>query len=703
MPQTFYVNPTSGNDSADGSQGAPLKTIAAALRKTQAGDRVQLAAGTYSSTSGEEFPLTVPSGVTVVGNEGTKGSGILVRGSGRYVSPTFAGQNVLFLLTDDAHLRGVTATNPETRGTAAWVESARPTIANNTFVNSNREGVFVSGSSVPLVEGNLFETNSGNGLSIDRNSSGTIRGNTFRNTGFGIAVGGNASPTISGNVITGNRSGVVASQTARPILRNNTIENNRDDGLTVINQALPDLGSAGQPGNNVFRANGKYDIQNATTNTIMAVGNQIGTVLGAVSSSGSVSPSPTPVPIPSPDPTPTPTPTPIPVPTPIDDLKGHWAEAFIRALISQGVVKGFEDGSFRPNNKLTRAEYAALVVKAFDRPLVKPPIGFSDVPAGFWAIGAIAKASQMGFISGFPDNSFRPGQNLTRTQALLSITNGLGLSGGSLNLLGNFADRAQIPSYATNPIATATANRLVVNYPQLNALRPLEDITRAEVAALIYQARVLLNQAPALTSPYIVQPDTKLPAFTDTRNHWAEPFIEALANRGLIGGFPDGSFRPDATMTRAQFASAIAKVFNPPAERPGKTFTDVSSSFWGNAAIQQAYRAGFMSGTSETTFSPDATLQKVQIAVALASGLDWPDGTEADLASLSDREAVAKWARPKVAAVLKRKALVSYPSANTFAPERFATRAEVAAMLYQALRDRDGSLTAINSPYVLSA
>jgi hypothetical protein len=64
---------------------------------------------------------------------------------------------------------------------------------------------------------------------------------------------------------------------------------------------------------------------------------------------------------------------------------------------------------------------------------------------------------------------------------------------------------------------------------------------------------------------------------------------------------------------------------------------------------------------------------------------------------------VAKWARPKVAAVLKRKALVSYPSANTFAPERFATRAEVAAMLYQALRDRDGSLTAINSPYVLSA
>ncbi|HEY9690264.1 MAG TPA: DUF1565 domain-containing protein, partial [Coleofasciculaceae cyanobacterium] len=134
MPQTLYVNPTSGNDNADGSQGAPLKSISAALRKTQVGDRVQLAAGTYNTTSGEEFPLTVPSGVTVVGNESNKGSGIVVRGSGRYISPTFAGQNVSFLLMDDAHLRGVTVTNPETRGTAAWVESARPTIANNTFI-----------------------------------------------------------------------------------------------------------------------------------------------------------------------------------------------------------------------------------------------------------------------------------------------------------------------------------------------------------------------------------------------------------------------------------------------------------------------------------------------------------------------------------------------------------------------------------------
>jgi hypothetical protein len=171
----------------------------------------------------------------------------------------------------------------------------------------------------------------------------------------------------------------------------------------------------------------------------------------------------------------------------------------------------------------------------------------------------------------------------------------------------------------------------------------------------------------------------------------------------LIGGFPDGSFRPDATMTRAQYATVIAKVFNPPAERPAKVFSDVAPGFWGNAAIQTAYQAGFMSGTSETTFSPDVTLQKMQVAISLASGLDWPDGTEADLALLTDRESVPKWARPKVAAALKQKVLVSYPSATTFSPERFATRAEVIAMVYQALRTRDASLAAISSPYILSA
>lgn len=272
---TLYINPANGRDSASGDPSDPIQTITQALSQAQSGTTIQLAPGTYSTQSGEVFPLYIPAGVTVIGNESSQGSGILIQGSGKYASPTASSQNVTILLEDSAELRGVTVTNPETRGTGIWIESTSPTIANCTLTHCKREGIFVTGSANPAISGNAFIGNSAYGLAVARQASGDIQGNTFENTGYGIGVQDSAAPLISRNSIYQNRSGVVISESATPILRQNAIDQNASSGVVVTGSAAPDLGSDTDPGGNSFNSNGSFDVENASSATINAVGNQL--------------------------------------------------------------------------------------------------------------------------------------------------------------------------------------------------------------------------------------------------------------------------------------------------------------------------------------------------------------------------------------------------------------------------------------------
>jgi hypothetical protein len=86
--------------------------------------------------------------------------------------------------------------------------------------------------------------------------------------------------------------------------------------------------------------------------------------------------------------------------------------------------------------------------------------------------------------------------------------------------------------------------------------------------------------------------------FSDIQNHWARLFIEALAQRGIVTGFPNETFRPNYSMTRAEFAAIIGKAFPRPLKRQYVGFVDVPSTHWAAAVIQKAYETGFLSGLS---------------------------------------------------------------------------------------------------------
>ncbi len=192
----------------------------------------------------------------------------------------------------------------------------------------------------------------------------------------------------------------------------------------------------------------------------------------------------------------------------------YWAAPFIQELTARGIIVGFaEDGTFRPEELVTRAQFAAMVRKAFNRAPIRTPVNFVDVPANYWGFAAIQEAYTTGFMAGYPGNVFRPNENIPRAQVLVSLSSGLNFANQAPTdqVLLAYSDASQIPAYARTGVASSTERQVVVNYPDVRSLNPNRAATRAEVAAFIYQALVSQGQAAAIPSPYIVGQTTPPP------------------------------------------------------------------------------------------------------------------------------------------------------------------------------------------------
>jgi hypothetical protein len=191
-----------------------------------------------------------------------------------------------------------------------------------------------------------------------------------------------------------------------------------------------------------------------------------------------------------------------------DVNNNYWAKDFIAELSDRGIIKGFPDGSFRPDALVTRAEFAAMI-RSLKKAKTREAVAFVDVPANFWARGAIEEAYQMQWMAGYPGNVFRPQQQIPRVQVAVALNNGLGYEPtcNFEDVLSYYSDAGEIPNYALKSVAAATEKQLVVSYPTPKSLKPNKSATRAEVAAFIYQALVSTNQAKAINSPYIARAD----------------------------------------------------------------------------------------------------------------------------------------------------------------------------------------------------
>jgi hypothetical protein len=203
--------------------------------------------------------------------------------------------------------------------------------------------------------------------------------------------------------------------------------------------------------------------------------------------------------------------------TSFPDVKEHWARKFIESLATRKILNGYPDGSFRPNNSVTRAEFAAIITSTFNKiPKKREYIPFVDVPENHWAFSAIKKSYETVFITGFPNRLFRPKNRITRANALVSIVSGLGFTEtverDLLNRLPEFyRDYDRIPDYAKIAMAISTKAGLVASYPDTKLLNPALAATRADISVFVYQALVYLEEAEKIESKYLVSTQSVTP------------------------------------------------------------------------------------------------------------------------------------------------------------------------------------------------
>jgi hypothetical protein len=165
------------------------------------------------------------------------------------------------------------------------------------------------------------------------------------------------------------------------------------------------------------------------------------------------------------------------------DIQRHWARPFIEALAQENLINGFSDQTFRPDQTVTRAQFAAMIQQAFDENNVQLSQEFDQAAADYWInrdLGNNRPSSRQ----------LRLSDPLSRGQVVAALADGLGLSprGSVDNILNFYTDASTIPSAAREAVAAATQQGIVVNYPDVGYLNPTKTATRADVAAFIYQA-----------------------------------------------------------------------------------------------------------------------------------------------------------------------------------------------------------------------
>jgi S-layer homology domain len=118
-------------------------------------------------------------------------------------------------------------------------------------------------------------------------------------------------------------------------------------------------------------------------------------------------------------------------------------------------------------------------------------------------------------------------------------------------------------------------------------------------------------------------------------SYWAQPFIQGLAARNIVSGYPDGTFRPKQPVNRDEFAAIIRQGFDQPPIRQiesGAVYQDIPVNHWAVRPIEEAYQQGFMTGYPDGYFRPNQPVSKVEVIAALNRGLnltaDAPAATE---------------------------------------------------------------------------
>ncbi|MFD2329385.1 polysaccharide lyase family 8 super-sandwich domain-containing protein [Cohnella sp. GCM10020058] len=198
---------------------------------------------------------------------------------------------------------------------------------------------------------------------------------------------------------------------------------------------------------------------------------------------------------------------------------------------------------------------------------------------------------------------------------------------------------------------------------------------------------------PPVTPPVTPEPPTENPGtpempgtghiFVDVAGHWAQANILEAEKQGIVAGYPDGSFRPDRTVTRAEFAVMLAKALKLQSEASALSFKDADRiGSWARTAVAQAVSMGLIQGDANDNFRPDAPMTRAEMAVMLARALKLAPAEGS--AGFADDRDIPAWAAGAVAEI-KKLGIMQGKGGNGFFPKAAATRAETVTVLLRML------------------
>ena len=182
---------------------------------------------------------------------------------------------------------------------------------------------------------------------------------------------------------------------------------------------------------------------------------------------------------------------------------------------------------------------------------------------------------------------------------------------------------------------------------------------------------------PAGTSP---SGETPVSSFTDLQNHWAQADIGRAVGLGIVNGYEDGGFHPNAAINRAEFTVLLSRALKLGESQTPLQFSDEDSiPSWVKPYLAPVVQAGIINGYEDGSFQSDRQISRAELAVIIARALKLEADASAQT-SFADANLIPQWAQAEVAAAQKQ-GIISGRDNNTFAPNDSATRAEAVTLI----------------------
>ncbi|XID94937.1 S-layer homology domain-containing protein [Paenibacillaceae bacterium WGS1546] len=187
------------------------------------------------------------------------------------------------------------------------------------------------------------------------------------------------------------------------------------------------------------------------------------------------------------------------------------------------------------------------------------------------------------------------------------------------------------------------------------------------------------------------EPKSPAASLTDIEGHWAENDIKRAAAKGIVNGYPDGAFKPNNPVTRAEFTVMLAGALKLEGEGPPLTFADHDQiGRWAKTVVAQVMQAGIVNGYEDGSFRPNVDISRAEMAVMIARALKQEHSAHAST-DFADDEAIPQWAKGAIEAI-RTLGIVDGRISNRFVPNETATRGEATVMLLRMLEQMENDM-----------